>query len=203
MILYECVYGMRPFQEMDPISAAMAAATDGLRPDFPDHAPDFFTEEERSLLPAVNLMISRCWAAAPNDRCAALFTECYSLKVVHCYSLLCIVDHCYSLRRSFTEGSSLLVYRRFFTARLPKVTHCSFAEGCFTAPFSTQSANVTDLVEQNKYLMDDSPQQITIFTSDREDFLLSHVTCVILRMCPWILRYAAPGVLSDPLHVYY
>jgi serine/threonine protein kinase len=72
MILYECVYGVRPFHMMDPISAAMAAATYDMRPDLPPKSPATFSEAEHALLPAVNQMIKRCWSAAPSDRYAVI-----------------------------------------------------------------------------------------------------------------------------------
>jgi serine/threonine protein kinase len=70
MILYEIVTGLWPFQGMDPIRAAMTAATDGLRPTFPLEPPAHFSTEEVALLPKVQALIMRCWDQHPIARCA-------------------------------------------------------------------------------------------------------------------------------------
>jgi serine/threonine protein kinase len=68
MIFYEMVALRRPFRGVDPIRAAMRAATDALRPDWPLPA-DHFTVEERRLLPEVQQLAEKCWAPSPRDRC--------------------------------------------------------------------------------------------------------------------------------------
>lgn len=69
MILYEMVTGLWPFQGMDPIRAAMSAATDGLRPTFPLQPPAHFSAEE-ALLPKVQELTMQCWDQHPIARCA-------------------------------------------------------------------------------------------------------------------------------------
>lgn len=77
MVLYEMLAGERPFARLDPIMAAMRAATDGLRPEWPRDAPAEYSEQERELLPEVQALVERCWAASPMMRCAR--TSC-----MHC-----------------------------------------------------------------------------------------------------------------------
>ena len=72
MILYEMATGLWPFQGMDPVRAATCAATDGLRPAFPDDLPAHFTEEEAALAPGVRELIEQCWSRQPLARCAYL-----------------------------------------------------------------------------------------------------------------------------------
>jgi serine/threonine protein kinase len=68
MILYEMTTGMWPFQGMDPMTAAMRAATDNLRPPFPLVPRAHFTEEEIALMPQVQQLIERCWDPMPSCR---------------------------------------------------------------------------------------------------------------------------------------
>lgn len=74
MVLYEMLAGERPFARLDPIVAAMRAATDGLRPEWPRDAPAEYSSQERALLPEVQALVERCWAASPMmryDACSA------------------------------------------------------------------------------------------------------------------------------------
>eukprot|EP00892_Ulva_mutabilis_P012550 jgi/Ulvmu1/9668/UM055_0006.1 len=77
MVLYEMLAGERPFARLDPIVAAMRAATDGLRPEWPQSAPAEYTEQERELLPEVQALVERCWAASPMMRpsCCDIISE--------------------------------------------------------------------------------------------------------------------------------
>jgi serine/threonine protein kinase len=70
MIFYEMVTGLWPFQGMDPVQAAVCAATDGLRPLFNERSVQQFSGEEAALVPRVQSLIKRCWARQPAERCA-------------------------------------------------------------------------------------------------------------------------------------
>ena len=71
MVMYEMLSGRRPFAGMDPGPAAMRAATDDLRPEWPAEPPPRYTGAERAVLPGVQRLVQRCWAASPALRCGS------------------------------------------------------------------------------------------------------------------------------------
>ena len=75
MILYEMVTGQWPFRGMEPMQAAMRAATDGLRPLFPLVPPPHFSADDNAVLPAVQRLIAQCWDPSPNSRRVLLCNE--------------------------------------------------------------------------------------------------------------------------------
>lgn len=68
MVMYEMLSGRRPFAKLDPRDAARAAARDGLRPKW-KAPPQTSTTADRAVLPEVQALVERCWAAAPAARC--------------------------------------------------------------------------------------------------------------------------------------
>ena len=71
MICYHMLTGARPFTGLDPVSAAMRASIDGLRPEWPA-APMHYSAEDCAALGKVQGLVERCWSSSPMDRCAPL-----------------------------------------------------------------------------------------------------------------------------------
>lgn len=71
MTMYEMMAGRRPFGDMDPCLAAMLAATDDMRPEWPAQPPQTYTDGELALWPEARMLVERCWAAAAAARCAS------------------------------------------------------------------------------------------------------------------------------------
>jgi len=63
--------GRRPFDDMDPCLAAMHAATDDMRPEWPAQPPQTYLDRERALWPEAKKLVEKCWAATPAARCAS------------------------------------------------------------------------------------------------------------------------------------
>jgi serine/threonine protein kinase len=68
MVLYYMLTGQRPFGGLNPMQAAMRAAVDGLRPDWPPVGPQYCAED-LAALPQVQALVERCWSASPLERC--------------------------------------------------------------------------------------------------------------------------------------
>eukprot|EP00892_Ulva_mutabilis_P001689 jgi/Ulvmu1/11520/UM078_0009.1 len=69
MVMYEMLAGRRPFADMDANLAAMHAATDDLRPDWPAARPLTYNSADRAVWPQVKALVERCWAGTPARRC--------------------------------------------------------------------------------------------------------------------------------------
>lgn len=81
MVMYEMLAGRRPFGGMDACLAAMHAATDDLRPEWPSLPPRSFSVAERVLWPDAQALVERCWAASPaaRPRCSDIIDHIESL----------------------------------------------------------------------------------------------------------------------------
>lgn len=71
MIMYQMLTGDRPFAGMEPVSAAMHASVDGLRPEWPA-APVHYSADDCAALGRVQGLVERCWSESPSDRYAYL-----------------------------------------------------------------------------------------------------------------------------------
>lgn len=69
MIMFQMLTSGRPFAGLDPVSAAMHASVDGLRPEWPA-APIHYSADDCSVLGKVQGLVERCWSSSPMDRCA-------------------------------------------------------------------------------------------------------------------------------------
>jgi serine/threonine protein kinase len=73
MIMYQMLTGTRPFAGLEPVSAAMRASVDGLRPEWPATHPQHYSADDCAALGKVQGLVERCWAGSPLDRCDLFF----------------------------------------------------------------------------------------------------------------------------------
>lgn len=70
VVLYQMLSGRRPFGQLDPSTAAMRAATDDLRPEWPKSPPVQYVQSEQTVLAHTQALTERCWTGCPSQRCA-------------------------------------------------------------------------------------------------------------------------------------
>eukprot|EP00892_Ulva_mutabilis_P001692 jgi/Ulvmu1/11523/UM078_0012.1 len=71
MVMYEMLAGRRPFEEMDAREAALRAACEGLRPQWPPLVSEACPAAERVVLHEAHALVQSCWAADATKRPAA------------------------------------------------------------------------------------------------------------------------------------
>lgn len=74
MVMYEMLAGCRPFVDMDPCLAAMHAATDDMRPDWPAQLPACYGPAEQALWRQVQALVETCWSPSASARYASDIT---------------------------------------------------------------------------------------------------------------------------------
>lgn len=71
MVMYEMLAGQPPFADMEPREAALCAARDGLRPQWPVAVAEGYSAAERAVLADAQSLVRRCWSVDPPLRFAA------------------------------------------------------------------------------------------------------------------------------------